>query len=81
MASERHISYKSLEVLDGTSEVDTAHCLHQQSQLLSPLGSGKRERALVLHAVYLAYVFAVNEYLHEIMPVEVKHAAAFCLRQ
>ena len=70
------LTYQSLEVLDGASEVDTSHAFDEDLQFLALLDGRKGECLFVLHTINLAHVLAVDENLCEVVGFKGKYRLA-----
>ena len=74
-----HLVGDTLEVLDGTAEVDASQGLHVDVQYVTLLHLGHDERALAVDAVYLADVLAVQEHLGIVMCLgDLQHTLRLC---
>ena len=59
----------ALKVLYGTSEVYSSHRLYHNGQLCALSRSRQKKAFLVLHAVYLAHIFAIDIHLCEVVRI------------
>ena len=59
----------SLEILDGTTEVDATHCLDEDGEFLSTLNCRQDYTLLILHTINLTNILAVDKHLGKVVAV------------
>ena len=74
LCGQGDVADNTLEVLDSTAKVNTAHAFYDDNQFSTLLHGRQGERFFVLHAVNLTYIFLIDKYLSEVVELACEQA-------